>query len=156
MSVEKRAGLWLVVRPETEFCHCNLTLCFCNDSPGGTNDFLHWCCYCWSHRKFKRKAFFGEGGGVCVGTAAFHFTFCLSSWSYRSRGPTAVNVPQFSIPGPFFLKKNNTSFHLSPFSFLPPLHRLGSRSSSPPPARGRVIKTSSSLFEGRGRKAGVT
>lgn len=102
MSVEKRAGLWLVVRPETEFCHCNLTLCFCNDSPGGTNDFLHWCCYCWSHRKFKRKAFFGEGGGVCVGTAAFHFTFCLSSWSYRSRGPTAVNVPQFSIPGPFF------------------------------------------------------
>lgn len=65
MSVEKRAGLWLVVRPETEFCHCNLTLCFCNDSPGGTNDFLHWCCYCWSHRKFKRKAFFGEGGG-CV------------------------------------------------------------------------------------------
>ena len=61
MSVEKRAGLWLVVRPETEFCHCNLTLCFCNDSPGGTNDFLHWCCYCWSHHKFKRKAFFRRG-----------------------------------------------------------------------------------------------
>lgn len=119
MSVEKRAGLWLVVRPETEFCHCNLTLCFCNDSPGGTNDFLHWCCYCWSHRKFKRKAFFGEGGGVCVGTAAFHFTFCLSSWSYRSRGPTAVNVPQFSIPGPFFLKKKQ---HLVPplSLFFPP------------------------------------
>lgn len=33
MSVEKHAGLWLVVRPETEFCHCNLTLFFCNDSP---------------------------------------------------------------------------------------------------------------------------
>lgn len=62
MSVEKRAGLWLVVRPETEFCHCNLTLCFCNDSPGGTNDFLHWCCYCWSH-KFKRKLRRGGHGG---------------------------------------------------------------------------------------------
>lgn len=56
MSVERRAaGLWLVVRPETEFCHCNLTLCFCNDSPGGTNDFLHWCYYCWSHHEFKRR-----------------------------------------------------------------------------------------------------
>lgn len=48
----------------------------------------------------REKLFSGRGG--CVGTAAFHFTFCLSSWSYRSRGPTAVNVPQFSIPGPFF------------------------------------------------------
>lgn len=71
MSVEKRAGLWLVVRPETQFCHCNLTLCFCNDSPGGTNDFLHWCCYCWSHHKFKRKVLAGwawqdgrRGGGL--------------------------------------------------------------------------------------------
>lgn len=53
MSVEKRAGLWLVMRPETEFCHCNLTLCLCNDSPGGTNDFLHWCYCCWSCPKFK-------------------------------------------------------------------------------------------------------
>lgn len=46
----------------------------------------------------SREKLFSGGGG----TAAFHFTFCLSSWSYRSRGPTAVNVPQFSIPGPFF------------------------------------------------------
>lgn len=49
--------------------------------------------------------------------------------------------------------KNNTSLHLF-LSFHPPL--LGSFSSSPPPARGRVIKTSSSLFEGRGRKAVAT
>lgn len=156
MSVEKRAGLWLVVRPETEFCHCNLTLCFCNDSPGGTNDFLHWCCYCWSHRKFKRKAFFGEGGGCVWARRLF------TSRSVCPAGLTVVVVQlrsmchSFPSPDLFFKKKNNTSFHLSPFSFLPPLHRLGSRSSSPPPARGRVIKTSSSLFEGRGRKAGVT
>lgn len=46
--------------------------------------------------------------------------------------------------------KNNTS--LSPSLSPPP-----TLSSVPPLARGRgVIKTSSSLFEGRGRKAGVT
>lgn len=151
MSVEKRAGLWLVVRPETEFCHCNLTLCFCNDSPGGTNDFLHWCCYCWSHRKFKRKAFFGEGGVFGHGGFSLHVLFVQlvlpQSWSNCGQCATVFH------PRTFFLKKkNNTSFHLSPFSFLPPLHRLGSRSSSPPPARGRVIKTSSSLFEGRGKE----
>lgn len=32
--------------PQTELCRCNLTPASCNDSPGGRNDFLHWCCHC--------------------------------------------------------------------------------------------------------------
>lgn len=42
----KAAGLWLVVGPQIDFGGCNLTPTSCNDSPGGRNDFLHWCCYC--------------------------------------------------------------------------------------------------------------
>lgn len=60
MSVEERAGLSLLVRPETEFCHCNLTLWFCNDSPAGTNHFLHWCYYCWSRHRFSRERVLAE------------------------------------------------------------------------------------------------
>lgn len=47
------AGLWLVVGPQIEFGRCNLTPASCNDSPGGRNDFLHWCYYCWSHHGFE-------------------------------------------------------------------------------------------------------